>query len=219
MIPAKTIIALCSILLIFCGNSYGQSEVITNSKIIEMTKAGLSTDVILIKIKTSVDRFDITSDALIELKKAEVDDLVITAIVEVGRTVPIVPQQIGSQVGSRAGSFSPVENSSRSSLLTARTIAIQKSSLNPSRQALEKELLKRPEWKSLDLTIEQYKQNADLYTDIGFVPLSLLTHRYVYRIYDRRSGVVLAAGETTSWGSLAENLARHISRSLVELRG
>jgi hypothetical protein len=29
---------------------------------------------------------------------------------------------------------------------------------------------------------------------------------------------VIAAGETTSWGSLAENLARHISKSLGAAR-
>ncbi|HUR99745.1 MAG TPA: hypothetical protein VMZ26_16885, partial [Pyrinomonadaceae bacterium] len=59
---------------------------------------------------------------------------------------------------------------------------------------------------------------ADIFVDIGFVSGSLLTHRYVYRIYDRRSGAVISAGETTSWGSLAENLARHIAKSLTAAR-
>ena len=75
-------------------------------------------------------------------------------------------------------------------------------------------MLKRPEFAKLNLTITRYKDSADLYVEIGFVHLSLITHRYVYRIYDRRSGSVIAAGETTSWGSLAENLARHIAKSL-----
>ena len=47
-------------------------------------------------------------------------------------------------------------------------------------------------------------QRVDLYVEINCI----------YRIYDRRSGVVRAAVETTLWGSLAENLARHISKSL-----
>ena len=77
--------------------------------------------------------------------------------------------------------------------------------------------MKRADWKQLNLTLERYKEKADLYVEIGFVPMSLITHRYVYRIYDRRSGEVLAAGETTSWGSLAENLAKHICKSLVSI--
>jgi hypothetical protein len=43
--------------------------------------------------------------------------------------------------------------------------------------------------------------------------LRYLTHRYDFKIYDRKSGTVVAAGETTSYGNLVENLARHISRN------
>ena len=100
----------------------------------------------------------------------------------------------------------------------ARTIAFKKSSAHPSRQNLEKALLKNKDFKQLNLTILRYKEEADIFVEMGFVSGSWLTHRYVYRIFDRRSGAVLAAGETTSWGSLADNLARHIGRSLVQLR-
>jgi hypothetical protein len=103
-------------------------------------------------------------------------------------------------------------------MTSAKTIAFGKSSLQPSRQALEKELLKRKDFQQLHLTIERYKDSADLFVDIGFVSGSWITHRYVYRVYDRRSGAVVAAGETTSWGSLAENLARHIAKSLIAAR-
>ena len=102
----------------------------------------------------------------------------------------------------------------KEALLSAKTIAIEKSSLHPSRQALEKELLKRQDWQKLNLNIVRYKEGADLFIEIGFVPLSVITHRYVFRVYDNKSGTVITAGETTSWGSLAENLARNISKSL-----
>jgi hypothetical protein len=103
-------------------------------------------------------------------------------------------------------------------IAAAKTIAFGKSSLQPSRQALEKELMKRPDFQQLNMTILRYKEESDLFVDIGFVSGSWLTHRYVYRIYDRRSGAVITAGETTSWGSLAKNLARHIAKSLVAAR-
>jgi hypothetical protein len=210
-------LTVAAIVLIFGITVYGQTEILTNAKIIGMTKAGLSSDIILVKIKTSVDRFDVSSDALIEMKKAGVADDVITAVVDIGRsgTSRGDAESVNPNGG---GQLSASDNRAAISLSTASTIAIQKSSLNPSRQALEKELLKRSDWLSLNLTIEQYKKDADLYIDIGFVPLSLVTHRYVYRIYDRRTGAVIAAGETTSWGSLAEHLAKHICESLTKIR-
>jgi len=74
--------------------------------------------------------------------------------------------------------------------------------------------LKRKDWQKLNLNIVRFKEAADLRIEIGRVPLSLVTHRYVFRIYDNRSGTLIVAGETTSWGSLAKNLARHISIKL-----
>jgi len=64
----------------------GQTELLTNSKIIEMTEAGLAPEIILLKIRSSAANFDISTDALIELKKAGVKDDVISAIVEKGRS-------------------------------------------------------------------------------------------------------------------------------------
>lgn len=192
----------------------GQTEILTNAKIIEMTEVGLAPEIITLKIRASAVDFDISTDALIALKKAGVKDDVISAMVEKGRSIKKATRPTAPL--SEAPTPPPA---ARDALLNARTIAFQKSSLHPSRQALEKELLKRPDWRALNLTIEQYKDTADLYVDIGFVPLSLVTHRYVFRIYDRRSGAVIAAGETTSWGSLAENLARHIAKSLTAIKG
>lgn len=198
--------------------AFAQSETLTNTEIVEMTKAGLGRDLILSKIKSSSPKFDVSVNCLIELKKAGVDDEVISAMMEKpGEASPPDNSANYSESGATAESASfskPAIVSPKAALLSAKTIAIGKSSLQPSRQALDKELLKRPEWPKFNLTIIQFKNDADIYIQIGFVHGSLITHRYVYRIFDRRTGAVLAAGETTSWGSLAENLARHIAKSL-----
>jgi hypothetical protein len=83
-------------------------------------------------------------------------------------------------------------------LKSARTIALHKDSINPLRQALDKELLKRKEWANLNLTITQDRTSADLSVEICCVHLSWVTNRYVFRVYDTRSGMVIAAGETNS---------------------
>ncbi len=204
-----------------------QTEILTNATVIEMTKAGLSPEIISSKIVSTGNRFAITASDLIEMKQAGVEDAVIQLMMErAEKQLPGVPPRDGetrvadttdaeaADPGTTEADFDPKE-----ALARAKTIALHKSSAQPSRQNLEKALLKNEEFKKHNLTILRYKDDADLFVEIGFVSGSWITHRYVYRIYDRRSGAVLAAGETTSWGSLSENLARHISRSLNQISG
>jgi len=54
---------------------------LTNKDVLDMTKAGLTSEVIIAKIKTSKPRFDTSPTVLAELKAANVDDAVIMAMV------------------------------------------------------------------------------------------------------------------------------------------
>lgn len=219
----KRILSLIFILICFVCAAFGQSETLTNDEVILMTKAGLSRDLIVRKISDSKSNFDVTAQALIELKKSGVSDEAIALMLErqnanlemSASEAKIKLAAVSNLISNEASAHVVLD--SKEALRSAKTIAIEKSSINPSRQALEKELLKRKDWSGLNLNIVRYKTDADLYVEIGFVPLSIVTHRYVFRIYDRKSGTIVAAGETTSWGSLAENLARHISKELSAL--
>ncbi|MBX3294222.1 MAG: hypothetical protein KF762_00685 [Acidobacteria bacterium] len=223
--------AVSCVLFIFVMVSTGQGEVVTNRSVIDMSRAGLSADIIRAKILRSDTNFDVTAKALIELKESGVPDDIIALMLE--RADSVLPGTPPRQPAEPAYSENappdtepkpdghlterPVPDP-KEAIRMARTIAFKKSSAHPSRQNLEKALLKNKDFKQLNLTILRYKEEADIFVEMGFVSGSWLTHRYVYRIFDRRSGAVLAAGETTSWGSLADNLARHIGRSLVQLR-
>lgn len=215
------------LICVFTFSAFAQGEILTNANIVELSKTGLDKQIILKKIAETPNNFDISVNALIELQKAGVDSDVIALMMEKAgannvktadnQTPPTDLQKGFSDSvpeNSQTNQFTPNVPNPKQSLLTARTIAIEKSSINPSRQALEKELLKRKEWKNLNLSIVRYKEAADLYIEIGFVHFSVITHRYVFRVYDRRSGAVICAGETTSWGSLAENLAREIAKKM-----
>lgn len=218
----KRLAAIFAVIISLCIGTFGQNEVLTNERVVEMARVGLSPDLIRRTIGRSQVKFDTSAAALIELKKASVPDEIIAAMID--------GQENGQLVTApSAGGFSDSNASNavvtsrpaatkKELVASAKTIAIEKSSAQPARQALEKELLKRQDFREVNLTITRYKEEADLYVEVGFVTGSLITHRYVYRIYDRRTGTVLAAGETTSWGSLAKNLARHIGISLKSLR-
>lgn len=203
---------------------FAQTEVLTNKDVIMMAQAGLNKELIIKKIKDSDGKYDASAQNLIDLKKAGVDDSIIETMMEKAATPAVKPDQQYSDsqpsVSSNySRSYQPVSKerivlSPKEALQNAKTVAITKSSLNPSRQALEKALMKRKDWQKYKLNIVRLKEDADLYIEIGRIPLTWLTHRYVFRIYDRQSGTVITAGETTSWGSLSENLAREITQKL-----
>ena len=207
------------VLLFLSASALAQAETLTNQNIIDMSRVGLSNEVILRKIATARTAFIVTSDALIELKKAGLSDEVINAMMERNeKALPAEPEKEKASELPLTEQSPPLKSNAKEAIAVAKTIAFSKSSVHPSRQALEKELMKRKDFQRLNLTIMRYGREADLLVDIGFVSGSWLSHRYVYRIYDRRSGAVVAAGETTSWGSLAENLARHIAKQLIQAR-
>jgi hypothetical protein len=204
------------LLILFAASAaLAQREVLSNAEIIALTKAGLPQTVILNKIKSSEGRFDVSVNGLVEMKKAGVSDDVINALLESKPVPPSATDPIPATITAKRAS--PLYTDPREALLSAKTIAITKTSVQPSLHAVEKELMKRKEFQALNLSIDHYWDKADLYVEIGFVHMSLITHRYTFRIYDRRSGTVVAAGETTSWGSLAENLARNIAKSLEKV--
>ncbi len=210
------------LIFIFSLAVFAQSEILTNADVVSMAQNNLGEELIVEKIRESKGAFDVSVGGLVNLKKSGVSDAIVAAMMEKSRVL-----REKSPADSTPPTFSDsspviesvptIIKSPNEALRAAKTVHIEKSTINPSRQALEKELLKRADWQKLNLNIVRYKEGADLRVEIGFVPLSLLTHRYVFRIYDNRSGTVIAAGETTSWGSLAKNLARNICRQLNDI--
>jgi hypothetical protein len=78
---ATTVIAMLTLAL-----SAGRAEAITLTEIVELTRAGLSDDVILALIEVDQRVFSVDPDTLKALKEAGVSQRVIVAIVKSGRT-------------------------------------------------------------------------------------------------------------------------------------
>lgn len=219
-------------IFIFSVSTFAQTETLTNKEVVLMTQAGLSRELIIRKVKNVKGIYDVSAGALIDLKKAGVADEVIALMMEKAeenRAAPQIKEETYSESqptitinlpgAAENASLERIVLSPKEALKKAKTVALEKSSLNPSRQALEKALLKRGDWQKYNFNIVRLKEDADLFIEIGRVPLTWLTHRYVFRIYDRQSGTVITAGETTSWGNLAENLAREITQKLEQVSG
>lgn len=83
---------LLFLLLAFCLCSISQAqngsgdEVLTNESVVTMLKAGLSPNIVSMKIKASKTKFDVTTNELIRLKREQVPDEIINAMVEASST-------------------------------------------------------------------------------------------------------------------------------------
>lgn len=88
-----SILPIFIVLFAFCfaanTRTFAQDEVMTNDEVISLVKAGLSKQIIINKIRTSKTNFDLTTDSLIKLKTAGVDDEIVNAMLEAksGKTV------------------------------------------------------------------------------------------------------------------------------------
>ncbi len=101
--------ALCAglTLLLLCASPLA-AEVLDNASIVRMISAGLSMDVVLLKIERSRGAFDTSSDALILLKNAHVPDGVIRAMLLKGEEPAEVQPPAVATVPALAPVPSPV---------------------------------------------------------------------------------------------------------------
>jgi hypothetical protein len=81
----KKVFSVFMLSLAFLLVSFGDvraQEVLTNQDVIAMTKAGLDRNVIIGKIRSTPAKFDLSTNGLIELKQANVDDIVVHTMLE-----------------------------------------------------------------------------------------------------------------------------------------
>lgn len=81
----KTRVSLfCCVLLVVALSSpfIGAQDMVTNARVIEMTKLGLGDDIIIARMKTGSCQFALSDSDLAQLKKANVSDKVIAAMLE-----------------------------------------------------------------------------------------------------------------------------------------
>ncbi|MBE7516725.1 MAG: hypothetical protein HS105_08980 [Chloracidobacterium sp.] len=72
--------AVVALIISLCASFVLAQEKMTNDEVIQLTKAGLASSIIVGKINTSPTNFDMSTDALIKLKQAGVSDDVVNAM-------------------------------------------------------------------------------------------------------------------------------------------
>ncbi len=77
-----SILAMCLSLVMISVAAVAAQEKMTNDEVISLTKAGLSSSIIIGKIRSSATNFDLSTDSLIKLKQAGVSDETVAAMLE-----------------------------------------------------------------------------------------------------------------------------------------
>jgi len=91
------------LIAVFCFNTniFAQDETMTNNDVVSLVKAGLSTSIIVNKIRTSKTNFDLSTDSLIALKQAGVTDDVVGAMLEAKTGKTIASTTVGGATEAR----------------------------------------------------------------------------------------------------------------------
>src|SRR5262245_13606643 len=124
-------------LLLFSTTAFAQTETLDNTTVVALTRAGLSVDLILKKISSSRPAFVVTSDALVDLKKAGVDDAVIALMMDRmsnANQAPMVNSFVPVSTSPGFSDSRPHDETKAQARLSAKTIAFGKTSLQPSKQ-------------------------------------------------------------------------------------
>lgn len=194
-----------------------QTETLTNAEIVRMSAAGLNKQIIVQKISVSTGKFDLSTDELVNLKKAGVDDDIIAAMFEVSRKA--TKQNAGAMAEPNPNPPPKKDpNKTAAQLLKeAKTVSLTKSSLYPALKDVESSLMtreRRAAWKRFGLTILQNGYESDLVVEIGH---EFWTH-YNFRVVDAKSGRTIAAsGVTSLGGALAGNVADKLIKRLNDV--
>ena len=201
----------------FLASAQAQTETLTNAEIVKMSQAGLNKQIILEKISVSTAKFDLSTDELLGLKNAGVNDEVISAMFEISRKVN---KQNAGTLAEPNPNPSPKKDPDKTAaqlLKEAKTIAFTKSSLYPALKDVEGSLMtktRRAGWERFGLTIVQTGYDADLVVEIGH---EFWTH-YNFRIVDAKTGKTIAAsGVTSLGGALAGNVADKLIKRLNDV--
>lgn len=202
------------ILLLAAAPAFAQSEILTNVNIKEMSAAGIGTEVILAKIRTTPGDYAVTADAMIDLKKAGVADEVVAAMITVFNKSAKQNQSAAAEAAALPPPSVDRNVTAAQLLKEARTIYFVKNSLYPSIADLESSLFKRPKWDRFNLTITRVRSDADLVVEINH---EFMTH-YAFRVTDRRTGrVITASGVTSLGGALSGNIADKLIKRFSEV--
>lgn len=104
---ALTFALLVSPAMLLAQDAKNGAEVLTNDQVITMVKAGLSTPIVVNKIRASKTNFNTSTDELIRLKQAHIPDEIVAAMFDASSHASSVSSSMGAGDVSKADPNDP----------------------------------------------------------------------------------------------------------------
>src|SRR6185369_10656932 len=107
IVLALSFALLLSPAMLLAQDAKNTGEVLTNDQFITMVKAGLSTPIVVNKIRTSKTNFNTSTDELIRLKQAHIPDEIVAAMFDASSHASSVSSSMGAGDVSKADPNDP----------------------------------------------------------------------------------------------------------------
>jgi hypothetical protein len=114
---------------------------------------------------------------------------------------PVVANTDSTQSPRQASPIAPRPEEKAEALRAAKTICVRSQSGFFTREAMERELLKRPEFAQWGMTITRQEESADLILEVH---RKRFTTRFTFSALDPRSGRIMASDTASSIGGAIE---------------
>jgi len=165
-----------------------------NKDVIELVKAGLSTDIITMKIKTSKTNFDTSVPALQELKAAGVPEAVILAMVQVPAEVPASkPAEAANETAISA----PATGETKALVYVYRKKNFNTRNMQPSVYVDGEEVARMDDGKFFIVKLTPGKHNLEVNKGHSGAQIDMKAGEHYYFRVDIKAGFLKGRSEVT----------------------
>lgn len=155
--------------------AFSQQTAMTNDEVVALSKAGLSADVIVAKIKSGPAKFDTSSDRLKDLKDAGVLDAVILAMVQF---------PLGSGSVSSTGDDEVIPGETKALVYVYRKKEFGTRNLQPSVYVDDVEVARMDDGRFFIIKLDPGKHNIVVNKGFSGAALDMKPgHRYYFRVF------------------------------------
>ena len=200
------------VLLLALGVAAAQSPQVTNQDVIEMTKAGLSSIVIVAKISSSPCLFDTSVSSLTSLKADGVDDAVVSAMI---RCAPSKPAHDKPYIWVGA-SEEWIANSIHAGTVSATdttAVGVGASSTTVQKHSEYGDVTRELSDKCQGVVITYNASDADYAVTVQrFNAGHLLTQRNDFSIFRAKDGKLLLSSKTTWLKNAAADICKIVAQ-------
>ena len=176
----------------------GQSTAapLTNKDVTELVKMGLSTDIVLAKIKTSTTNFDTTAAALQELKAAGVPDAVILAMVQ-APAVDSASKPAAAAGADEAASGGPASGETKALVYVYRKKNFNSRNMQPSVYVDGEEVARMDDGKFFIIKLNPGKHNVEVNKGHSGAEIEMKAGEHYYFRVDIKPGFLKGRSEIT----------------------